>query len=266
MLRAHTMLSVGCLALSSAVAFAAPKEFSDEEVTAAVEAVIAERSKDGVFPFVDARTGEELSLVLDDVRVVRGLPRFGWFPNVNFHVVSEPKKKYALDFWLKPDGERLELMAIRVHKAPQAEGASWMSITRAPLAWWWLPTMKRQSAVSGMPAWQVMGAIHSQVLATARDGVVAFPQADGSELTLRFVDVEQPVGKTKGDDRYFACAVLRMFGSEPVFYSTAYWLDGKTKRVTAGNVKRLEWPPTGGSKAAAEPHCDVEGATFEIVD
>ena len=54
-------------------------------MTAAVKEVIAERSKDGVFAFTDARTGDQLSLVLDDVRVVRGLPVYGWFPNVVFH-------------------------------------------------------------------------------------------------------------------------------------------------------------------------------------
>jgi hypothetical protein len=57
-----------------------------------------------------------------------------------------------------------------------------------------------------------------------------------------------------------------MFGSDPVFYSTAYWLDGKTKLVTAGSVKRVSDPLTGGNKAAAEPHCDVGSTTFDIVD
>jgi hypothetical protein len=262
----RTVLSVGCFGLSLAAANAASKEFSDEEVTAAVKAVITERSKDGVFSFTDARTGDELALVFDDVRIVRGLPVFGWFPNVSFHDKTTPAKKYTLDFWLKPEGDRLGLADIRIHKAPRPDGAGWMSVTRPPLAWWWLPTMKRASAVAGMSAWQVMGAIHSQIAASAKAGTVTLPEAEGGELALQLVDVEQPVGRSKSDDRYFACVLLRKFGTEPAFYSTAYWLDANTKLVTAGSVKRVEEPLTGGSKAAAEPHCDVEGATFDVVD
>jgi hypothetical protein len=260
------MLSVGCLGLSLATANAASKEFSDEEVTAAVKAVIAERSKDGVFPFADPRTGETLSLVFDNVRLVRGLPVFGWFPNVEFHDKATAAKKYALDFWLKPDGDHLKLVDVRIHKAPRADGAGWMSVTRPPLAWWWLPTMKRQSAVAGMPAWQVMGTIHSHVAATADAGTLKLQNAGEGETTLRFVDVEQPVGKAKADGRYFACGVLRKFGTEPTFYSTAYWLDAKTKLVTAESAKRLEEPLTGGSKAAAEPRCDIGGIPFDVID
>ncbi len=73
------------LAVTAGAADAATKDLTDEEVTAAVKAVIAERSADGVFAFTDARTGDRLSLVLDDVRIVRGLPVYGWFPNVAFH-------------------------------------------------------------------------------------------------------------------------------------------------------------------------------------
>jgi hypothetical protein len=254
------------MALGSAVAEAAPKEFSDEEVTAAVKAVIAERSKDGVFSFTDPRTGDVLALVFDDVRIVRGLPVHGWFPNVSFHDKNVPAKKYALDFWLKPDGDQLKLQDVRIHKAPKQDGESWMSVTRPPLAWWWLPTMKRQSAVSGMPAWQVMGTIHSHIAAAAKAGTLKLQNAGEGETTLQFVDVEQPVGKAKADDRYFACGLLRKFGTEPTFYSTVYWLDAKTKLVTAGSAKRLEEPLTGGSKAAAEPRCDVGGIPFDVID
>jgi len=257
---------VVALALGAAGANAAPKEFSDEEVTAAVKAVIAERTKGGVFAFTDPRTGDELALVLDDVRIVRGLPVFGWFPNVGFHDHATAAKKYTLDFWLKPDGDRLKLVDIRVHKAPRPDGAGWMSVTRPPLAWWWLPTMKRASAVAGMPAWQVMGTIHAQVADGAEADAIKLKDTSGEELALQLIDIEQPVGRSKADDRYFACGVLRKFGTEAAFYSTAYWLDAKTKLVTAGSAKRLEEPLTGGNKAASEPRCDVGGITFDIVD
>ena len=101
MLCARTALSAGALALATVAAAAPPKALTEEEVTAAVKDVIAARSTGDVFPFTDARTGERLDLVLDDVRLVRGLPVYGWFPNVVFHAKADPAKKYALDFWLK---------------------------------------------------------------------------------------------------------------------------------------------------------------------
>ncbi|MFN3625903.1 MAG: hypothetical protein ACK4TP_17840 [Hyphomicrobium sp.] len=255
------------MALWLSPANAAPKEFSDEDVTAALKAVISERSKNGVFSFTDQRTGDELALVLEDVRIVRGLPAFGWFPNVAFHDSRTPAKKYTLDFWLKPDGDVLKLVDIRVHKAPRADGAGWMTTTRSPLAWWWLPTMKRASAEAGMPAWKVMGAIHSEIAKAAKDKRIPIAvEIGGSTGVLQFVDIEQPVGRSKTDDRYFACALLRKFGTEPVFYSTAYWLDGKTNLVTAGGIRQIDVDRNGGGKAATEPRCDFGGVAFDVVD
>ena len=264
--RVRSTAMVAALAFGATAAEAAPKAFSDDEVTAAVKAVIAERSKDGVFSFTDLRTGDALALVFNGVRIVRGLPVFGWFPNVDFHDHATAAKQYTLDFWLKPDGDRLKLVDIRVHKAPRPDGAGWMSVTRPPLAWWWLPTMKRASVVAGMPAWQVMGTIHAHLADGGKTDAIKLNDASGEELALQLVDIEQPVGKAKTDGRYFACGVLRKFGTAPTFYSTAYWLDAKTKRVTAGSAKRLEEPLTGGSKAASEPRCDVGGIPFGIVD
>jgi len=160
----------------------------------------------------------------------------------------------------------LRLIDARIHKAPQKDGEGWTSITRRPLAWWWLPTIERASAVAGKPAWHVLGDIHMQIAKARKDGAVVLPVANGTELSLQLVDLEQPVGRSKADGRYFACALLRKFGSEPAFYTTAYWLDDKTKLVTAGKVAQTEVANTGDRKAASEPRCDVEGAAFDIVD
>ena len=121
-------------------------------------------------------------------------------------------------------------MHVRIHKVPKRDGASWMSITRPPLPWWWLPTMERASAVAGMPAWQVMGAIHLHI---AEANTTA---GDAPATSATLVDILQPVGRSKSDGRYFACAEFRKLGTEPAFYSAAYWLDPKTKLVTAGSV------------------------------
>ena len=251
------------MALSTTAAAGATKDLTDEEVTAAVKSVIAEGTRDGVFALTDPRTGDQLSLVLDNVRIVRGLPVYGWFPNVAFHDKTTPAKKYTLDFWLMPQGDKLKLMDVRIHKAPKPDGSSWMSVTRAPLAWWWLPTMKRASAVAGLQAWQVMGAIHKHIAEEEQDGIVTLSDPAGASFPAELVDVLQPVGTSKTDARYFACADFRKLGSEPAFYSTVYWLDPKTKLVTAGRVTPAR---NGGSSAATEPHCDVGGATFDIVD
>ena len=138
-----------------------------------------------------------------------------------------------------------------------------MSVTRAPLAWWWLPTMKRASAVASLQAWQVMGAIHKRIAEEEQDGVVTLSDEAGGTFPAELVDVLQPVGTSKADARYFACVDFRKLGSEPAFYSTVYWLDPKTKLVTAGRVTQAR---IGGSKAATEPRCDIGGIRFDIVD
>lgn len=266
------LLSVSALALwlgsmaPAVSAVEATKTFSEGDVTAAVTDVVAQRTKDGAFRFTDPRTGEELALAFDGIRVVRGLPHYGWFPNVNFHDVAQPKRKYALDFWLKPGGDRLALMAIRVHKAPQPEGASWMSITRAPLPWWWLPTIERASAVAGMQAWQVMGSIHAK-LADAKPRADVVPTgSNGKPLALELVDIVQPVGRSKGDGRYFACVEFAAPGTRLAKYFADYWLEPKSGTVTFGRLKPQTDGPTEAKKAATEPRCDVGGVAFDVVD
>lgn len=258
-------LVLGSVAPAAAAA-AAAKTFSEAEVEAAVSEIVAQRSKDGAFHFADPSTGEELKLAFDGVRVVRGLPHYGWFPNVNFHDVAEPKKKYALDFWLKPDGDRLALLAIRVHKAPEPEGTSWMSITRAPLPWWWLPTIERASAVAGLPAWQVMGAIHAR-LAAAKPADPLLPTSDkGKPLALQLIDVVQPVGRSKDNGRYFACVEFAAPGTRLARYFADYWLEPKSGTVTFGHLTPSADRLTEANKAATEPRCDVGSVAFDVVD
>jgi len=252
--------------LAAGAGILAAKDFSEAEVTEAVEKIVDDQSRDGVLTFADPRSGEVLTLKRDDVRVVRGLPGYGWFPNVNFHDAADPRKKYALDFWLKPDGERLKFVATRIHKAPQPDGQAWMSITRAPLPWWWLPTIERASAVAGVPAWQVMGTIHARIVEGQQDAATVLHEPEGTDLRLQLVDIEQPVGRSKADGRYFACALFRKFGNDGSFYSIAYWLDAKTKLVTAGHIKVMNDGRGGKEKAAAEPQCDVGGIAYDVVD
>jgi hypothetical protein len=245
---------------------ASAKEFSEEEVTAFLTRLIAERTQDGVFTLHDPGSGQALALVFDNIRVVRGLQGFGWFPDVVFHDKDAPKKKYAVDFWLKPDGNELRLMDARVHKDAKPDGTSWMMITRSPLLWWWLPTLKRASAVTGVQAWQVMGAIHTHIVESQQGGAYPLAIADGKAVPAELVAIYQPVGRSKEDGRYFACAKLRNIGVAPAFYAVDFWLDQDAGSVTVGTAHPFENPRADGGEAASEPHCRFEDLAFDVVE
>jgi hypothetical protein len=242
------------------------KPLTEEEVTAAVTKLIADGSKDGAYSVFDPRTGETLSLVFDDIRVVRGLPDFGWFPDVVFHAKDAPKKKYTVDFWLKPDGERLRLMDVRVHKDAKPDGSSWMMITRSPLLWWWLPTLKRASAVTGTQAWQVMGAIHEHIVDAQMDGAYPLALADGKTVPAGLVAIYQPVGRAKEDGRYFACAELRNIANDGASYAVDFKLDPEARSVEVGTVRQIQDPHADRGKSPSESPCRREGITLEVVE
>ncbi|MGA7546293.1 MAG: hypothetical protein WBW08_10795, partial [Methyloceanibacter sp.] len=75
---------------SGAPAAVPSKEFTEDDATEAVKAIIAQNSKDGVFRMKDSWTGTDLALVFEEVRLVRGMRGFGWFPNVVFHEQADP--------------------------------------------------------------------------------------------------------------------------------------------------------------------------------
>jgi hypothetical protein len=254
------------MALAGLVVGAEAKTFTEDEVAAAVTRIIAERSRDGVFVLHDARTGQSLALVLDDIRIVRGLQEFGWFPDVVFHDKDDPKKKYTVDFWLKPDGDALRLMDARVHKDAKPDGQSWMMITRAPLLWWWLPTLKRASAFEGTQAWQVMGAVHEHIIAAQKEGAYPLAAGDGKTVPAELVAIYQPVGRARETGRYFACAELRKIGEPSASYAVDFWLDPDARSVTVGTTRSLEHPRAGTGKAAAESPCRFEGLAFDAVE
>ena len=155
-------------AAATSVATGPTKNFTEEDVNAAVKKVIDERTKDGAFVFRDPKLNADLHLVFDEIKIVRGMEGYGWFPNVIFHDKDEPKKKYAIDFWFKPEGQDLKLMDIRVRGGPKQEGDSWVMITRSPQAWWWLPAGEHPGDMEVTRAWQVMSAIHGYI-ATHKD-------------------------------------------------------------------------------------------------
>jgi hypothetical protein len=258
--------AVAAVACAGLVNATGAKTLTEPEVAEAVTRMIGERSRDGVFTLHDPTSGQSLALVLDDIRVMRGLPEFGWFPDVVFHDKDAPQKKYTVDFWLLPDGNGLKLMDVRVHKDARPDGSSWMMITRAPLLWWWLPTLKRASAVEGTQAWQVMGRVHAHVVEAQKDGAYPLAVADGKTVPTELIAIYQPVGRAREDGRYFACAELRKMGEPTASYAVDFRLDPNARSVTVGTARLIEIPRAGTGKAASEPPCRFEGLAFDVVE
>src|SRR6476659_5041472 len=155
-------------AKKSAAASGKTKNFTEEDVNAAVKKVIDERTKDGVFVFRDPKLNADLHLVFEQVKIVRGMEGYGWFANTIFHDKDEAKKQYAIDFWFKPEGQDLKLMDIRVQKGPKQEGDGYYMITRMPVARWCLPVQEHPGSTEVTRAWHVMSAIHNYI-ATHKD-------------------------------------------------------------------------------------------------
>jgi hypothetical protein len=93
------------------------KEFTEEDVNAAVKKTVDERTKDGAFVFHDPKLDEDLNLIFEQVKIVRGMEGYGWFANTIFHDKDIAQKKYAIDFWFKPEGDKLTLMDSGCKKA-----------------------------------------------------------------------------------------------------------------------------------------------------
>jgi hypothetical protein len=243
------------------------KEFTEAEVVTAVEAAIAERTKDGAFVFYDPKLGSDLKLVFEKVGLVRGMHGYGWFPNVVFHDADEPKKKYAIDFWFRPEGDRLALVDIRVQKAPKREGDGWIMITRLPVAWWWLPVSEHPGDMEVVRHWHVMSAIHNEVVAKRnKDGVYLLEDdKTGQTIPLEFVEIHQPIRRLKKDGKFFACTDFRKKGSKDEYYDVDFWLDDKDGKLKVREVKIHKVPVLEDGVWHQEKRYNFDGLDAEDV-
>ena len=241
------------------------KAFTEDDVNKRVDEVIAERSKDGVFVFHDPKLDADLNLNFEQIKVVRGMEGYGWFANVIFHDKDEAKKQYAIDFWFKPDGDKLTLMDIRVQKGPKQDGDSYYMVTRLPVAWWWLPIQEHPGDMEVTRAWQVMGAIHSYI-ATHKDANGALDIKDdktGETLPLDFVEIHQPVRHLKKEGEYFVCTDFRKPGSQDEYYDIDFWVNQKTGKLEVDNVKVHKVPVQEDGIWTQVPRYTFEGMDFE---
>jgi YHS domain-containing protein len=248
-----------------AAATGGTKEFTEDDVNAAVKKVVDERTKDGAFVFRDPKLNGDLHLIFEQIKNVRGMQGYGWFPNVIFHDKDEPKKQYAIDFWFKPDGQDLKLMDIRVQKGPKQEGDGWVMITRAPQAWWWLPAGEHPGDMEVTRAWQVMSAIHGYI-ATHKDKDGNLDIKDdktGETLPLEFVEIHQPVRHLKKEGEYFACTDFRKPGSQDEYYDIDFWVNQKTGKLEVDNVKVHKVPVQEDGVWTQVPRYTFDGMDIE---
>jgi hypothetical protein len=274
-MRMHTLCLSGLIwsALAMAVGVAAERsmeQISQEEVRAAVRATVEQnmQANGGVFAFKDNRTGEDLQLAFEDIRLVRSIHGYGFFPNVLFHAKDMPEKQYALDFWLKPKGEGLELMDIRIQKGPKKEGNTWTMVTRLPVAWWRIPTSEHPGETEEKRAWEVMSAIHEYIAQKRREHNGIYQLAGdqtGEELALEFVEMHQPIRKLQQDGRYFACTDFRRQGSQDEYYDIDFWLDDKSGKVTVGEVRVHKVPQQEAGVWVQIPCYNFDGLNYEEV-
>jgi hypothetical protein len=265
---------LGAAAIAVAFFFSVPvmaadyPDFDDASVSKRTEDVIKERSKDGVFVFHDPKLNEDLNLVYEKIRVVRGMKGYGWFANAIFHDKDEPKKQYALDFWFKPqiNGDSLDLIDIRVQKGPKREGDGYVMVTRLPVAWWWLPVQEHPGDMEVVRAWQVMSAIHNYITEN-RDADGALELTDektGETIPLDFVEMHQPIRHLKKNGQYFACTDFRRAGSKDEYYDIDFWVDDKSGRLKVSNVKIHKVPVKEDGVWIQVPRYTFEGMDFDI--
>ena len=224
------MLLVACGLLVSGSS-RADEDFSQQDAKAAVQAYIDARVRQqGVFRYKDERADAQLELEQDRIRMVRSIHGYGFFVDVDFHAKGEPTKGYDLDFWLKPAGARLEVVDVRIHKAPKREGDAWKLVTRNPIPWWWIPATEHPGETEEKKSWQVESAVNEYVSAHAKDGVLVLKDdKTGEERTLDFVEIHRPLRRIDGGS-YFACTDFREHDSKDKFYDIDFWLvekDGK---------------------------------------
>jgi hypothetical protein len=228
--------------LACGLALAGPgraEEFTNQDAGAAVQAYIDAKVREGgVFRYKDQRADALLELELDHVRLVRRIHGYGFFVDVDFHAKGEPDKPYDLDFWVR-EGP-LEIVDVRIHKAPKREGDAWKLVTRNPIPWWWIPATEHPGETEEKKGWQVESAVHEYVAGQIKDG--AFSLKDdktGEQRSLEFVEIHRPLRKMEGKG-YFACSDFREKGSAEKFYDVDFWLvekDGKLQ-VTEARIHK----------------------------
>jgi YHS domain-containing protein len=245
--------------------------YKSEEVTDFVKGVIEQKAakNGGVFGFVDPVSGQDLKLVFDKVDFVRTLHGYGFFPDVVFHAEDNAAKKYLIDFWVKPEADKLVVFDTRIYKAPRQEGTSWTLMARQPIPWWWIPASEHPGKTEQARGWEVMSAVEEDIVKERAKDNGTFKLKDaktGEEVKLEFVGTHQPVRRLTQDGRFFACTDFRKAGTKDQFYDVDFWVDEKNGKMTVDEVRLHKVPEKQADGSYIQvPRYNFDDLKFDVV-
>jgi hypothetical protein len=229
------LLVLGLVSVLPAAARADDDHTPDEASAQVQKYVDARVKKDGVFRFKDAQADAQLELVPEQINVARGIHAYGFFVCMQFHTRADAKKPYDIDFWLKEDS--LDVVDVRLHKAPKREGDKWALVTRNPLLWWWIPASEHPGDFEEKRGWQIEAAINGYIAKNTRDGVLTVKDdKTGEQRPLNFVEIHRPMRKMEGKG-YFACTDFREHKSANKYYDVDFWLADKNGTLEVTEVR-----------------------------
>lgn len=245
--------------------------YKSDEVSQFVTGVIEQQAakNGGVFAFTDPVNGQELKLVFDKVDFVRTLHGYGFFPDVVFHAADNAAKKYLVDFWVKPEADKLVVFDTRIYKAPRQEGTSWTLMARQPIPWWWIPASEHPGKAEQARGWEVMSAVEEDVVKERAKGGGTFKLKDaktGEEVNLDFVGTHQPVRRLQQDGRFFACTDFRKAGTKDQFYDVDFWVDEKNGKMNVDEVRLHKVPEKQADGSYIQvPRYNFDDLKFDVV-
>jgi hypothetical protein len=245
--------------------------YKSDEIQDFVKGVITQKAaaNGGVFPFTDPVTGLELKLVFDKIDFVRTLHGYGFFPDVIFHAQDVPAKTYLIDFWVKPQGDKLVVFDERIYKAPRQEGTGWALQARQPIPWWWIPASEHPGQTEQARGWEVMSAVEEDIVKErAKDnGIFKIKDAKtGEDLKLEFVGTHQPVRRLQQDGRFFACTDFRKEGTKDQFYDVDFWVNEKNGKMTVDEVRLHKVPEKQADGSYIQvPRYNFDDLKFDVV-
>jgi hypothetical protein len=225
-------------------------------------------TNDGLFLVDDAMLGRTIPLRFEKVEFVRTLHGYGFFPNVYFADKDDPEKRYQIDFWLRPKGDNLNVVDVRLYKAPRKEGGKWIMMTRRPKPWWWIPASEHPGESEVKRGWEIMSALHDHIAAerAKNDGVYKLKDdKTGDEISMDFIGIHQPVRRLKEDGRFFACTDFRKEGTKDQYYDIDFWLDEESGKITVGEVRVHKVPVEADGNYVQIPRYQFDPKTFDVV-
>ena len=219
----------------------AMQDFTGSDAEAVVKDLINNKLKanNGLFPFDDPLNGDHLKLAYDDVDFTRTIDGYGFFPDVKFHDSQDAQRKYLVDFWVIPEGGKLQVQEVRIYKEPLKSDGKWTTMARQPIPWWWIPASEHPGHLATKRGWEVMSAVeHSAVKESEKNNGIFKIKDDktGKELQLEFVDTHQPV-RQLDDGHYFACTDFRVVGTKDQIYDIDFWVSDKDGTMTVDQTK-----------------------------